>query len=71
MKLYQLFLNIEIQSDYKVVCYDYMQEKRIEVAEEEHTDKEIDYLYVEDGILIIEIDINEDWERRTPGETPV
>ena len=60
MKLYELFLHNEIQSEYKVVCFDYKQEKRIEVAEEEHTDKDIDYLYVEDGILYIEIDIDED-----------
>ena len=64
MKLYQIFLHIEIQSEYKVVYYDYKQEKRIEVAEGEHTDKDIAYLYVEDGILYIEIDIDEDWKER-------
>ena len=57
MKLYELFLHIEIQCEYKVVYFDYKQEKRIEVAVEEHTDKDIAYLYVEDGILYIEIDI--------------
>ena len=57
MKLYQIFLNTKIQSKYKVVYYDYEQEKRIEVAEGEHTDKDITYLYVEDDILYIEIDI--------------
>ena len=56
MKLYQIFLHIEIQSEYKVVIYDYEQEKRIEVNEEDYTDRDIDYLYVEDGILYIEID---------------
>ena len=59
MKLYQIFLHIEIQSEYRVVYYDYKQEKRIEVAEGEHTDKDSAYLYVEDGILYIEIDIDE------------
>ncbi len=59
MKLYQLFLNIEIQSEYKVVYYDYKNEERIEVEVEENTDKDVAYLYVEDGILYIEIDNEE------------
>jgi hypothetical protein len=60
MKLYQIFLHIEIQSEYKVVYYDYKQEKRFEVPEGEHTNKDIAYLYVEDEILYIEIDIDGD-----------
>ena len=55
MKLYELFLNIEIQSEYKVVYYDYEAEKRIEVTPEEYTDQYVFYMYVEDGILYIEI----------------
>lgn len=60
MKLYELFLHTEIQSDYKVVYYDYIKEKRIEVCEEDYTDRDITYLYVEDGILYIEIDNEEE-----------
>ena len=60
MKLYQLFLNIEIQGNYKVVYYDFDQDKQIEVKPGEYTDKDIAYLYVIDGILYIEIDIDED-----------
>lgn len=56
MRLYELFAHIDIQSEYKIVKYDYDTEKRVEVDEEDNTDKEIDYLYVEDGILYIEID---------------
>lgn len=56
MKLYQLFLNTEIQSEYKVVYYDHENEERVEVDPEGYTDKDIAYLYVEDGILYIEID---------------
>ena len=56
MKLYELFNHVDVQSEYKIVCYDYDSEKRVEVDEDENTDKEIDYLYVEDGILYIEID---------------
>lgn len=57
MKLYQLFLNVEVQGAYKVVYYDFEQDKRIEVKPGEYTDKDIAYLYVIDGILYIEIDI--------------
>ena len=57
MKLYQLFLNIEIQGNYKVVYYDFEQDKRIEVKPGEYTDKDIAYLYVENDVLFIEIDI--------------
>ena len=63
MELYKLFLNIEIQSEYKVVYYDYEKEQRIVLGEEaisHYTDKEIKYVYVEDGILYIEIDVEEE-----------
>ena len=60
MTLHSLLLNIEIQSEYKVVYYDYEQEERIEVHGEYYSDKEIKYLYVEEGILYIEIDNEED-----------
>ena len=59
MKLYQLFLHTEIQSDYKVVMYDYIREERIQVDVEDYTDRDVCYLYVEDGILYIEIEFEE------------
>ena len=40
--------------------YDYDEEERIEVPSEHYSDKEIKYLYVEDGILYIEIDNEEE-----------
>ncbi len=60
MTLHALLFNIELQSEYKVVYYDYENEDRIEVCAEHYTDKEIKYLYVDDGILYIEIDNEED-----------
>ena len=63
MKLYEIFLHTELQSDYKVVYYDYIKEQRIEVSEEDYTDKYIRYLYVDDGILYIEIDNDEEVEQ--------
>ena len=56
MKLYQVLQDIEIQSEYKVVIYDYDKEERVEVNEEDYNDRDIDYLYVDDGILYIELD---------------
>lgn len=60
MKLYEMFLNIEIQSEYKVIYYDYEKEDRVVVDPKNYTDKDINYLYVDDGILYIEIDNEED-----------
>lgn len=59
MKLYQLFMNTEIQSDYKVVMYDYVREERIQVDVEDYAERDVRYLYVEDGILYIEIEFEE------------
>lgn len=60
LKLYEIFLHTEIQSEYKVVYYDYIKEERIQVSADEYTDRDIMYLYVEDGILYIEIDNEEE-----------
>ena len=60
MTLHSLLLNIELQSEYKVVYYDYEKEERIEVLAEDYGDNEIKYLYVDDGIIYIEIDNEED-----------
>ena len=56
MKLYLVLQDIEIQCEYKVVIFDYDKEERIEVNEEDYNDGDIDYLYVDDGILYIELD---------------
>ena len=60
MKLDQLILDTEIQSEYKIVYYDYEEEERITVSPDGYGNKDIRYLYVDDGILYIEIDIDED-----------
>ena len=60
MKLDQLILDTEIQSKYKIVYYDYEDEERITVSPDEYGNKDVRYLYVEDGILYIEINIDED-----------
>ena len=60
MKLDQLILDTEIQSEYKIVYYDYEEEERITVSPDGYGNKDIRYLYVDDGILYIEIDVDED-----------
>ena len=59
MTLHSLLLNVELQSEYKVVYYDYEQEERIEVHENHYYEKEIKYLYVENGVLYIEVENEE------------
>ena len=54
MKLYEITHNIEIQCDYLIVYYD--QEKRIIVSEDIYEGNDVNYIYIENGVLIIEID---------------
>lgn len=57
MKLYELLLNAEIQSEYKTVYYDEKKEERVEVENEsEVKDNEIKYIYAENKIIYIEIE---------------
>ena len=56
MKLIQLILNVEIQSEYKIVYYDYDENRRIKTTLDGNEDKDIRYMYVEDGTLYIEIE---------------
>lgn len=57
MKLYELLLNTEIQSEYKTVYYDEEKEERVEVENEsEVKDNEIKYIYAENEIIYIEIE---------------
>lgn len=60
MKLIQLILNVEIQSEYKIVYYDYDEERRIKTTLDGNENKDIRYMYVEDGTLYIEINCEED-----------
>lgn len=61
MRLYELLENVDIQSEYKVVYYDETEYKRVEVTEAITDDSvyynsEVNYLYVEEGVLYIEVE---------------
>ncbi|PWM19940.1 MAG: hypothetical protein DBX97_04290 [Collinsella tanakaei] len=56
MKLYELLDEVEIQSDMKIVYYNYKKEKRIEITEKQAKNKTIRYLYSENDILFIEVE---------------
>ena len=55
MKLYELFSHVEVLGEYKIVKYDHDTEKQVEVDEVENHDKEINYIYVVNEIIYIEI----------------
>ena len=56
MKVYEIFENITVQGKYKIVYYDYEKMKLVEVKElANYTEKDINYLYVKDNVLYIEI----------------
>ena len=56
MKLYELFDEVEIQNETKIVYYDFKKEKRIEITEKQAKNKTIHYLYSENDILFIEVE---------------
>lgn len=60
MKLLQLILNVEIQSEFEIVYYDYDEERRIKTTIYGNEDKDVRYMYVEDEILYIEIENEEE-----------
>lgn len=59
MKLSDFLGNIEVQSEYRVVYYDEEKNERVEISDEEAGDKEIKYVYCENNILYIEVEVEE------------
>ena len=59
MRLYELLKSVEIQSDVHFVYYDYEKCERYEISKEDASGKEIRYLYVDDGELYIEVDMED------------
>ena len=55
LKVYDILDNAEIQSDVLFVWYDYDAEERVTISEEEARGREVKYLYVDDGILYVEV----------------
>ena len=60
MKLYELIENVEMQSEYKTVYYDYVKEERFQVNTDDYADRDVLYIYVDDDIIYIEIDNEEE-----------
>ncbi len=59
MKLYELLLRTEIQSECKVVYYDEKKEERVEIENESKVKyNEIKDIYAENDIIFIEIEKN-------------
>ena len=56
MKLYELLDDVEIQSDMKIVYYDYDKGDCIEITEKKAKNKEIRYIYCEKDVLYIEVE---------------
>lgn len=57
MLLYEfLQSDIDIQSQWKVVIFDYDRYERVEVDPAEYEDRRIIYMYAEDDILYIEVE---------------
>lgn len=59
MKVYELIDNVEIQSEIRYCWYDYDNDVRIIVSEEWAMYHEIKYMYVDDGLLYVEVENDE------------
>ena len=59
MKVYELSEQVEVQSEIKFYYYDYEKEERIELAKEKADMCNITFMYVDDGILCVEVDYSE------------
>jgi hypothetical protein len=55
LKVYDILDNCEVQSEVRFVWYDYDAEERVTISEEEARGREVKYLYVDDGILYVEV----------------
>lgn len=54
--LKELFDKIDVQGIFEVVYYDEERAERVEVEKEKYLDNEINFIYVENGVLYIEIE---------------
>lgn len=57
MKLYEILNNVDVQSEYKVVFYDYENNLRVDCASGCFLDHDVRYIYVDNGIIYFEIDM--------------
>lgn len=59
MKLSEFLDRVEIQSECCVVYYDEDKNERVEISDKEARDKEIRFIYSENNILFIEVEVDE------------
>lgn len=50
-----LLNNIEVQGECKYYYYDEEHERRVEITYEQAKDREINYIYCENGVLCVEV----------------
>lgn len=55
IRVYDILNNCEVQSEVRFVRYDYDAEERVTICEEEARGREVKYLYVDGGILYVEV----------------
>ena len=55
----ELYCNVDIQSTIRYCYYDYDKEERIIITKEKAWEREIKYLYCEDDVLYIEVDMED------------
>ena len=56
MKVYELLSEVDMQSEVRYAYYDERKECRIELTRNEANGEEVRYMYVDDGMLYIEVE---------------
>lgn len=56
LKVYEIMENVDVQSEVKFVRYDYAADERVVLSEAEARGCEIRYMYVENGVLFLEVE---------------
>ena len=51
---------VELQGEAKYYYYDYNDDKRVELTEEQAADHEVKYMYPENNVICFEVDFDEE-----------
>ncbi len=60
MKVYQVFQEVEVQTEVRFVRFDFAKNERIDLTCEEAWERIIAYMYVDDGVLFFECENYDD-----------
>lgn len=60
LKIYEVLDNVDVQCEVKFVRYEYATGNRVVLSEAEARGCEIRYMYVEDDVLFLEVEVDDE-----------